>query len=86
MDKQSLINRAKYFIKLANEATEGPWSLFTDDSQYPPYTNIVSITKNGTKYVASLPGIDKTNVDVQLMAASIEMAKLLTSFVDLLED
>ena len=56
--------------------TPGPWAAFTDDSKYPPHTNIVAVTPR-TTCVFSLQGMHKDNADVQLIAAAPELLEAL---------
>ena len=54
--------------------TPGPWAAFTDDIN--EHTNIVAF-KERTDCVFSLPGRDKREPDVQLIAAAPELLEAL---------
>jgi len=82
----TILERARELAALAEKTTRGPWTAFTDDSRYPPHTNIAAVTRKGTSLVFSLPGHDKEEPDVELIAAAPEMAELLGRLAGKLED
>lgn len=54
------------------QLTPAPWSAFTDDSKYPPHTNIVAVVPR-TDCVFSLPGHHKDEPNVKLICAAHDL-------------